>query len=235
MDETWDFTDEVTRPAGVPPVPLARVPGMHFGVVVEDVVASMRRYADLFSMPEVTFFEIGTPAAAPKARAPMVTLGNATYHGRPVEHRVLSTLTPVADFGFEVLQVTVPPIHYKEDFYDQVGEGIHHFYATELNGDEQWATLRDWMASIGYPVVQSGDMNCGHAQRVGGVLLLGHARPAGRPRARGRPRERRVLGVVRRRGTDVHARIPGEHGSGELTLAPHERARKGHERWQRSA
>jgi Glyoxalase/Bleomycin resistance protein/Dioxygenase superfamily len=167
MDETWDFTDDVTRPAGVPPVPLARVPGMHFGVVVEDVVASMRRYADLFGMSEVSFFEIGTPGAEPRARAPMVTLGHATYHGKPVEHRMLSTLTPVADFGFEVLQVTVPPIHYKEDFYDQVGEGIHHFYATELNADEQWSTLRDWMASIGFPVVQSGEMNCGQASGLG--------------------------------------------------------------------
>jgi hypothetical protein len=167
VDEQWDFTGEITRPEGVGPVPLARVDGMHFGVVVSDVVSSMRRYADLIGLGEVGFFEIGTPDAAPKAREPMVTLANATYNGKPVEHRMLSTLTPIADFGLEILQVTVPPIHYKEDFFDIVGEGIHHFYATELNSDDEWAALDGWMQSIGVPMVQSGQMNCGAARGLG--------------------------------------------------------------------
>ena len=166
-DERWDFSAEVRRPDGVGPVPLARVPGLHFGVVVSDVVAAMGRYADLLGLGEITFFEIGTPDASPKARAPMVTLNNATYQGKPVEHRLLSTLTAVADFGFEVLQVTVPPIHYKEDFFDIVGEGIHHFYATELHSDAQFAGLNSWMASLGIPMVQSGEMDCGTAHGLG--------------------------------------------------------------------
>lgn len=166
-DEQWDFSGEVSRPEGVGPVPLARVPGMHFGVVVADVVAAISRYSELLGFGEVSFFEAGTADAAPRARRPMVTLANATYHGVPVEHRILSSLTPIADFGLEVLQVTVPPIHYKEDFYDLVGEGIHHFYASELSSDDEWRALDDWMRSIGVPMVQSGQMNCGHAQGLG--------------------------------------------------------------------
>jgi len=171
-DEAWDLSDEVRRPEGVHPIPLARVDGMHLGVVVKDVVASMRRYADLLGLPEVSFFEVGTPNAAPRACAPMVTLGRATYQGAPVEHRILTSLTPVADFALEVLQVTVPPIHYKEDFFDRVGEGIHHFYATELSGDAEFEILDRWLKDIGVRVVQSGEMNCGAAQGLGEYFYL---------------------------------------------------------------
>jgi hypothetical protein len=120
FDEQWDFSDEMRRPEGVGPVPVARVNGFHFGVVVRDVVAAMSRYADLLGLDEVVFYEIASPNSTPRARQPMVTLRNATYLDKPVEHRLLSTLTAVADFGVEVLQVTAPPIHYKEDFVDLV-------------------------------------------------------------------------------------------------------------------
>ena len=167
VDEVWDFSDEVSRPDGVGPVPVARVLNLHFGVVVHDVVERMRRYARIFGLGEIPFFDIGTADAAPRSKRPTVALGNATYHGKPVAHRMFNSLTSVSDFGFEVIQTTVPPIHYKEDFLDVVGEGIHHFYPTELHSDREWNELNAWMGSIGIPEVQSGDMNCGQASGLG--------------------------------------------------------------------
>ena len=176
FDEQWDFSSEVSRPDGVGPVPLPAID--HFGVVVEDVVERVRAYAQLYGVEKASFADVGTAGAALRSAVPALTLRNATYCGKPAEHRLCISVVEVADFGFEVIQTTVGPMHYKEDFLELVGPGIHHFNSCILDDHAECEKLNQWLNSIGIPVVQSGEPRTGMAyyyldtlEKLGGCAL----------------------------------------------------------------
>jgi hypothetical protein len=183
FDDGWDFSAEIERPEGVTPLPLDKV--YHFGVVVRDVVDSMTGYARLFGFDRVEFWDIGSAGAAARAPLPMVVLEQPTYYGNPVDHRIFNSLTEVADFGFEVIQTTVGPIHYKEDFLEPLGEGIHHLFPCMFDDEDTYERHDKWMTSIGAPIVQSGNPRRGDTvglgeyfywdtrEKLGGYLLEG--------------------------------------------------------------
>jgi hypothetical protein len=184
-DETWDLTGEMKWPEGAPlQVPLLH----HFGIVVRDVVERAESYSKLFGIDNWSF---GLWHSAPGS------LEDATYNGKPVEHSYFTTLvSPLTNFGFELVQPALGPQNYKEDYLNVFGEGIHHLFTQPppaLRDMEHWRQVEGWMASIGVPMVQSASLG-GWAdfyyldtkQKLGGYVtetMLRHGAPPARPPA----------------------------------------------------
>jgi len=140
-DETWDF-----RADRAPLMPLGGI--KHFGVVVPDLMAAVNGYAELFG---VTNFSFRNWRTAPGS------LDDPTYLGRPVDHAYFTTMvTPAESVAFEVIQPTLGPSHYKEDYLQRIGPGIHHIHAGNLDDAESWQRLRMRMSEHDVPVVMSG-------------------------------------------------------------------------------
>lgn len=182
-DETWDFTSEMKWPEGAPlNVPLLH----HFGIVVRDVVERAESYSKLFGIDNWNF---GLWHSSPGS------LENATYNGKPVEHSYFTTLvSPLTNFGFELVQPALGPQNYKEDYLNLYGEGIHHLFTQPppaLKDMEHWKQVEGWMASMGVPMVQSASLG-GWAdfyyldtkQKLGGYVtetMLRYGAPPARP------------------------------------------------------
>jgi hypothetical protein len=77
---------------------------------------------------------------------------------RPVDHEYFTTKNIIKNFGFEVIQPTFGPSHYKEDFLDIVGEGIHHLSVLDYTVQSDWDAHVDWLDSIGVPLCMGGDL-----------------------------------------------------------------------------
>jgi hypothetical protein len=149
-DETWNLTSEMQWPEGAPlKVPLLH----HFGIVVRDVVERAESYSLLFGIDNWNF---GLWHSAPGS------LENATYNGKPVEHSYFTTLvSPVTNFGFELVQPALGPQNYKEDYLNVFGEGIHHLFTQPppaLRDLDHWKQVEGWMGSMGVPMVQSASL-----------------------------------------------------------------------------
>lgn len=145
-DETWNVSDEVTWPARGPmAVPLLH----HFGIVVRDVVERAESYARLFGINNWNFGLWHSGAGS---------LEGAHYRGQAVNHSYFTTLvSPVTNFGFELVQPALGQQHYKDEYLNIVGEGIHHLFTqppAALKDRQDWESLRDWMDSMGVPLVQ---------------------------------------------------------------------------------
>jgi hypothetical protein len=141
IDATWTFANAA---------PLLPIIGIkHFGVVVPDLMTAVRAYAELFGISEFSFRNWHTAPGS---------LDEPTYNGAPVDHAYFTTMvTPVESVSFEVIQPTLGPSHYKEDFLHRLGgAGIHHVHAGMIPDAPAWNALRTRMAAIGIDVVMSG-------------------------------------------------------------------------------
>ncbi|MEA2400463.1 MAG: hypothetical protein QOK00_866 [Thermoleophilaceae bacterium] len=152
-------------------LPVARV--AHFGVVVRDVFAALDGFAALFGEGQWEVYNWGSAQGM---------LTDTQYHGRPVEHAYVGAMARIGDVEFEVVQPTFGPTHYREDFLDTVGEGIHHLYLAEYDeGLVSREGLRDWAREHGLPVVMSGMLCNGAADfeyvdtahQLGGFVVEG--------------------------------------------------------------
>lgn len=168
-DEEWDLSDTYTRPAGVGPI---HVPNIgHLGVVVHDLMASVRNYAEFFGIPQWGFMNWRTE---PGRLVEPYYIGVAGAH-RPVNHEYFTTNITVKNFGYEIIQPTFGPSHYKEDFLNVVGEGVHHMSLLTYDNEAEWNAQCAWLDSIGVPVCMGGDLLTGevHFVYVNGQERLG--------------------------------------------------------------
>lgn len=149
-DEVWDLSAGMQWPQGAPlNVPLLH----HFGIVVRDVIERAESYCNLFGINDWNF---GLWHSAKGS------LEDATYNGKPVEHSYFTTLvSPLTNFGFELVQPALGPQDYKEDYLNVFGEGVHHLFTQPppaLRDREHWQQVEKWMASMGVPMVQSASL-----------------------------------------------------------------------------
>jgi catechol 2,3-dioxygenase-like lactoylglutathione lyase family enzyme len=169
VDERWDFHDQVERPPGVGD--LQEMPRVwHFAVAVGSVMEKLPAYASLLGLTDWTFVHF---------RPEPGSLERSTLNGEVVEYASLLAKADLEDFGFEILQSMAGPTHYKQEFIDRVGEGIHHLLVLPAQEEEASLRLRRWMASLDVPVAMSGRVRHGAAeffyldtrQRLGGYLV----------------------------------------------------------------
>lgn len=153
-DETWDFSAELSRDPGV--APPRRIKGIgHFGVVVPDVEAAITRYARLFDEPIWRLMNWRTEEWL---------LEDTTTNGVEVAHAFYAARgnvgkTPLGvTIGFEVIQPLWGPSHYKEDFLQVVGPGIHHLdLAFPVRDWREWDDFNRFMAEdFNAPMCMSG-------------------------------------------------------------------------------
>jgi hypothetical protein len=181
VDERWDFHDDVSRPEGVEI--LQEVPRVwHFGVAVRDLMGRLPAYGALLGLHEWTFVHF-RPAPG--------SLEGSTLDGRPVRQAFWLARADLPDCGFELIQPTLEPTHYRRDMLDPIGEGIHHLLVVPSMPEARWSCLRDWMASLDVPVATSGSVRSGAAEffyldtrrRLGGYLLevIRRSSPPGGP------------------------------------------------------
>lgn len=140
-DETWDFSAEIpTQPGALPP---QRIQGIgHFGVVVPDLEAYLGNFAILFGQPIWRLMNWRTSEWL---------LEDTTNNGKPVWHSFYAARANVGKtplgipVGFEVIQPLAGPSHYKEDFLQVLGPGIHHLdLAFPVKDWGEWAEFNRW-------------------------------------------------------------------------------------------
>lgn len=139
--EVWDFSTQIPHHAGAKP--LHRTTGIpHFGVVVHDVEAHMKHFVKLFGT---------TLWRAMDWRTSDWLLEDTTYNGQPVWHSFYAVRgdvgrTPLdVSIGFELVQPLQGPSHYKENFLQLVGPGIHHLdLAFPFVDWNEWTAFNAW-------------------------------------------------------------------------------------------
>jgi hypothetical protein len=131
------------------------------------------------------------------------SLENTTNNGVEVAHGYLTGRGDVGkskagiNFGFEVIQPTFGPSHYKEDFLQPLGAGIHHIdtYFPVADWDE-WAAFNKWLEEeFEAPCCMSGWLRGGMAlfqyqdtrKRLGYVIEIHAPHPKDMPRTRSAP------------------------------------------------
>lgn len=149
--EEWDLSSAYQRPGGRAPLDVQQL--HHLGIVVRDVVPTVERYADAFGIRTWPFMNWRTEYG--RLDAPF-------YRGEPVDHGYFCGMGfGYRNFGFELIQPTYGPSHYKEDFLDKVGEGVHHMQLVYPEDEEDWAGIVDWMAGLDIPVVMGSQLRGG--------------------------------------------------------------------------
>jgi catechol 2,3-dioxygenase-like lactoylglutathione lyase family enzyme len=169
VDERWDLHDEVRRPEGLDIIREApRV--WHFGVAVRDLMGRLPAYGRLLGL---TSWELVHFHPDPGS------LERSTLDGQPVRQAFWLAKADLPDCGFELIQPTLEPTHYRRELLDPIGEGIHHLLVVPSMPEARWSRLRDAMASLDVPVATSGSVRSGAAEffyldtrrRLGGYLL----------------------------------------------------------------
>jgi hypothetical protein len=194
VDEEWDFTSDISRPAAaLAPTRTGGIP--HFGVVVHDVEEMLPRFAAFFDQPLWRGMNWRTEAGS---------LEDTTCNGKPVVHAYFTGRSDIGKtpggvpFGFEVVQPTFGPSHYKEDFLQPLGPGIHHVdLLFPVKDWAEWTALNDWLANdFEAPTCMSGWLRGRSAlfqyqdtrKKLGYVVEIHAPRPPGAaPRARSAP------------------------------------------------
>lgn len=145
-DEVWDLRSAI--PAGGPVVPLRGL--AHFGVVVPELMPAVERYARLFGIADFAFRNWRTAPGS---------LDDPTYLGKPVDHAYFTTMANAGPgVAFEVIQPTLGPSHYREDFMQRLGPGIHHIHGGNVEDRAAWPALQARAASAEIPTVMSGSI-----------------------------------------------------------------------------
>jgi len=189
-NEVWDFSNEITRPAAVK-APLNITGITHFGVIVDDVEKYVDTYAHFFGQ---------TLWRGMHWRTEEGSLENTTCNGKPVEHGYFTGRGDVGknplgvDFGFEIVQPTFGPSHYKEDFLLRLGPGIHHMdLAMAIHDWDEWKVLNDWLdKDFEAPVCMSGMLRGGASlfQYQNSQKRLGYVTEIHAPRDKDKPKQR---------------------------------------------
>jgi len=193
VDEVWDFSGEYERPAAA--LPAAKTTALpHFGVVVHDVERTVGNFARLFGQPLWRGMNWRTEPGS---------LEDTTNNGVPVKHGYFTARGDIGKskagigFGFEVIQPTFGPSHYKEDFLQVLGPGIHHIDTFFPVSDwDEWDALNEWMAEqFGAPACMSGWLRGRLAlfqyqdarEKLGYVIETHAPHPKDKPRTRAVP------------------------------------------------
>lgn len=193
VDEVWDFSNEYERPAAA--LPASKTTALpHFGVVVNNVERTVGHFARLFGQPLWRGMNWRTEAGS---------LEDTTNNGVPVNHAYFTARGDIGKskagigFGFEVIQPTFGPSHYKQDFLQILGPGIHHidthFPVTDW---AEWEAFNAWMAeTFASPTCMSGWLRGRTAlfqyqdtrEKLGYVIEIHAPHPKDKPRTRSVP------------------------------------------------
>lgn len=146
IDETWDLSGEIPAEGALLPIPAF----LHFGVVVTDLMKVVERWNGLFGQTDFLFMNW--------RKAPGL-LTDPENNGVQVDHAYFTTTPTIGErLSFELIQPTFGPSHYKEDFLQPLGEGIHHIFAGFLPDRAAWETIRARMESVDVPVCMGGGL-----------------------------------------------------------------------------
>lgn len=149
-DERWELKALV--PPGGPLMPPTTF--RHFGVVVRDLMKVIGNWNRLF---QATQFRVMNWRTAPDSLVDPIYNGVAGS-GR-VNHEYFTSTPNIGHFlSFELIQPTFGPSHYKEDFLQPLGEGVHHLHTGHLDGEETWNAVEQRMAQAGAPVCMGGGL-----------------------------------------------------------------------------
>jgi hypothetical protein len=154
FDETWDFAGELTRPRGLKGASEA-LGITHFGIVVDNLSEKLPNFAKLFGQAVWRGMHWRTAPGS---------LEDTTNNGVPVVHGYFTGRSDLGKnpsglpFGFEVIQPTAGPSHYKEDYLQVVGPGIHHVDVRIPFADwDEWERINGWLSGdFGAPTCMSG-------------------------------------------------------------------------------
>lgn len=191
--ETWSFEDQIPTDAAARPTQ-GSTAITHFGVIVHDLESQLKNFAKLFGQSVWRGMNWRTARGS---------LEETTCNGKPVIHSYFTGRADVGKtplgpaFGFEVVQPCFGPSHYKEDFLQLLGPGIHHidlnFPVTEWS---EWDALNNWLDSdFGAPCCMSGWLRSKSAlfhyhdtrKKLGYVVEIHAPRPDEAPKARWAP------------------------------------------------
>lgn len=152
--ELIDISERIERPHGVSPLPVIGV--SHFGVVIDDLMATMPEYHRL----------LGCEVFPVKNwRACHGSLDAPYYRGEQVEHGYFTGMGTCGDFQFEIIQPTYGPSDYNVDFRDaKGGPGIHHLLLYVTGSADQWQSDVAGMAALGHPQLMGSDLTGGGAE-----------------------------------------------------------------------
>lgn len=179
-DRLCDISQVYTkRPPGVPAFAAPKL--HHIGIVVKDVMGTVGNHASVYDIDTWNFINW---------RHEQGRLESPFYRGEFVNHEYLTGRAfNFHNFGFELVQPTFGPSHYKEDFLQIVGEGIHHLLVGFPEDEEKWEETVDWLDSIGVPLVMGSEMRGGSGRfyyldardKLGGYVIEATFPRAGRP------------------------------------------------------
>lgn len=144
---TWNHADRYTRPDDVEPFTVQRI--HHFGVVVNDTLATIRRTYDLLGLNSWNMMNWQAGAGS---------LDKPFYRGEDVDHAYFTSMGFIADWGLEIIQPTHGPQHYRDEFRNHWGEGIHHLLLSRIADQSRWDRTIEWLSSIGAPLVMGSEL-----------------------------------------------------------------------------
>lgn len=153
------------------PLPLQGI--NHFGVVVDDTMASCDAYHRVLG---IEHFAIKTwQTEEGRLDAPYYRDQN------PVQHGYFTAQGFVGNLGFEIIQCKYGDSHYNREFTDQRGPGIHHMFPYLTKDQADWDLSVTTMAELGAGLCMGSDLRGGAAEygyfdtfdQLGGYLIEG--------------------------------------------------------------
>jgi hypothetical protein len=153
-DEVWNFSNDVTRPKDVKAA-LDAEGITHFGVVIDNLQETLPAFARIFGQAVWRGMHWRT---APGSLEDTTNNGQPVVHGYFTGRSDLGTNPSGLPFGFEVIQPTFGPSHYKEDFLKVLGAGIHHVdVRVPMENWDEWERTNGWLDErFGAPTCMSG-------------------------------------------------------------------------------
>lgn len=130
----------------------------HFGVLVDDVMAALPHYRDIFG---IQTFDMKTWETG------FGRLDDPQYRGVRGEEAAVGYFTAqgfVANFAFEIISMKYGSCHYNREFFDDRGPGIHHIFAWMTTEDAAWDKVVADMTDAGHPLVMGSPLRGGAAE-----------------------------------------------------------------------
>ena len=122
-------------------------------LVFDDVVSKVATYAEVFGISTWPFMNW---------RNGLGRLDAPFYRGEPVDHGYLCGMGfNYRNFGFEIIQPTWGPSHYRNDFLDVVGAGVHHMQLLYPRDQQDFDEIAQWLAPLGIDVVMGSSLREG--------------------------------------------------------------------------
>ncbi|MDO5700828.1 MAG: VOC family protein [Bowdeniella nasicola] len=144
--------DGASLRGGRDPLPMSEV--MHFGVLVDDVMAALPYYRDVFG---IETFDMKT------WQHEFGRLDDPIYRGAHESTGYFTAQGFVGDFGFEIIQVNYGDCHYNREFTDQRGAGIHHIFGWMTRDEGEWGDTCARAEDLGVPLCMGSDLRGGAA------------------------------------------------------------------------